>query len=95
MSLVRPSRTTRRLLKIATLGFAGLLAGLLSGCSSNSAAQLLQPRIDTDWQTTSTYASATAVLPPRSAVRSAHARVCSAAPCEQRVAGNRAHHHRM
>jgi hypothetical protein len=95
MSLVPPSRTTRLLLRIAPLGLAGLLAGMLSGCSSNTAAQMLQPRIDPDWQTTSTYASATAILPARSAVRSAHARVCSAAPCEQRVAGNRTHHHRM
>lgn len=29
------SRTTRRLLKIASLGLAGLLAGLLSGCNTS------------------------------------------------------------
>ncbi|WP_260704242.1 hypothetical protein [Edaphobacter flagellatus] len=34
-----PRRTTRRLLKVATLGIAGLVAGLLSGCSSNAAAR--------------------------------------------------------
>jgi hypothetical protein len=30
------SRTTRRLLKVASLGLAGLLAGLLSGCTSSN-----------------------------------------------------------
>jgi uncharacterized lipoprotein len=29
-----PSRTARRLIKLASLGLAGLIAGLLSGCSS-------------------------------------------------------------
>ena len=42
MSVLHPSRITRRLLKIASLGLAGLLAGLLSGCSSNTAARLLR-----------------------------------------------------
>jgi hypothetical protein len=31
-------RTTRRLLKLASLGLAGLLAGLLSGCNASPAA---------------------------------------------------------
>jgi hypothetical protein len=31
----RPARTTRRLLKVASLGLAGLIAGLLGGCSSS------------------------------------------------------------
>src|SRR3954454_21838104 len=31
----RPARTTRRLLKVASLGLAGLLAGLFGGCSSS------------------------------------------------------------
>ena len=31
----RPSRTARRLLKVAGLGVAGLIAGLLAGCSSS------------------------------------------------------------
>jgi hypothetical protein len=32
----KAARTTRRLLKIASLGIAGLIVGLLSGCSSSS-----------------------------------------------------------
>lgn len=39
MSSRKPARTTRRLLKVATLGFTGLLFGLLTGCSSDSAAR--------------------------------------------------------
>lgn len=31
----KPARTTRRLLKVASLGLAGLLVGLLGGCSSS------------------------------------------------------------
>ena len=31
----KAARTTRRLLKLASLGLAGLIAGLLSGCSSS------------------------------------------------------------
>jgi hypothetical protein len=31
----RPSKTTRRLLKVASLGLAGFIAGLLSGCSAS------------------------------------------------------------
>lgn len=31
----RPTRTTRRILKVASLGLAGLIAGLLGGCSSS------------------------------------------------------------
>jgi len=34
----KAARTTRRLLKLASLGIAGLIAGLLSGCSSSPAA---------------------------------------------------------
>jgi hypothetical protein len=97
MSTARPSRATRRILQLASLGLAGLLAGLLTGCSSNTAAQVLSPRVDTDWQTASTYASATAALPPRSAARSAHVRPCLAAPCELTATSSRArsHHHTM
>jgi hypothetical protein len=32
-----PARTKRRLLKVASLGLAGLIAGLLSGCNSADA----------------------------------------------------------
>ena len=38
MTSRKSARTTRRLLKVATLGFAGFLAGFLSGCSSSDAA---------------------------------------------------------
>jgi hypothetical protein len=31
----KPARATRRLLKVASLGLAGLIAGLLGGCSSS------------------------------------------------------------
>ncbi|WP_158943024.1 hypothetical protein [Granulicella sp. S190] len=34
MSFLPAHRTKRRLLKVASLGLAGLLAGLLSGCNS-------------------------------------------------------------
>jgi hypothetical protein len=37
MSSPKTSRTTRRLLQLASLGLAGLLAGLLSGCTSTPA----------------------------------------------------------
>lgn len=36
MPSTKPTRTARRLLKIASLGLAGFLAGLLAGCSSSS-----------------------------------------------------------
>ena len=38
MTSRKPARTARRLLKVATLGIAGLVAGFLSGCSSSDAA---------------------------------------------------------
>jgi hypothetical protein len=63
MSVQHPSRTTRRLLQLASLGLAGLLAGLFSGCSSASAQVDLGSRNDTSWQTPQTYASATAEQP--------------------------------
>jgi hypothetical protein len=39
MSSRKPARTARRLLKVASLGLAGLIAGLLGGCSSDSLAR--------------------------------------------------------
>jgi hypothetical protein len=36
MSSRKPAKTTRRLLKIASLGLAGLVAGLLTGCSTTA-----------------------------------------------------------
>ena len=36
-------RTARRLLKVATLGLAGLLAGLLSGCNASPSAAASVP----------------------------------------------------
>ena len=38
MSSRKPARTTRRLLKVATLGFTGLIVGFLAGCSSSDSA---------------------------------------------------------
>jgi hypothetical protein len=93
MSLLHPSRVTRGLLKIASFGLAGLLAGLLSGC--NSGAPRLQSHNDTDWQTSSTYASATAAYPPHNAARSARNRPCFASPCESQpqTSHARPYHH--
>ena len=43
-----PSRTKRRLLKVASLGLAGLIAGLLSGCNSADASvRTSKPQIAT------------------------------------------------
>jgi hypothetical protein len=86
----------RRIIQLASLGLAGLLAGLLTGCTSSTAARLLNPPNDTDWQTSSTYASATSSLPPASVSRAAHARGCYTAPCALRTETNRPHlsHHR-
>jgi len=36
MSSRKRARTARRILKVASLGLAGLIAGLLAGCSSDS-----------------------------------------------------------
>ncbi|MGD0797592.1 MAG: hypothetical protein ABR910_07695 [Acidobacteriaceae bacterium] len=90
MSRLHPSPSTRRvlprrLLQLTSLCLAGLLAGLLAGCSSDTSAQLLRPHNDTDWQTTSNYASATASLGPNNSVRVPHIRSCEAGPCELRV----------
>jgi hypothetical protein len=74
MSLRHPSRVTCSVLKIASIG----LAGLLAGCNSNTTGL---PHNDTDWQTSSTYASATAALPARNAQRSAHPHPCLSGPC--------------
>ena len=44
-----PSRTKRRLLKVASLGLAGLIAGLLSGCNSADASvRTSKPQISND-----------------------------------------------
>jgi hypothetical protein len=63
MSVPQPSRFTRNALKIASLGLAGLIVGLLSGCSPADSTLSIRPRIDTDWQTSPTYASAVASAP--------------------------------
>jgi hypothetical protein len=91
MSLRHPSTATRRLLQLASLGLAGLVAGLLTGCTSTSAAHLLQSRNDTDWQTSSTYASATAGLSQRAAVHAAQVRPCYGANCDFRPAASHTH----
>ena len=90
MSRRGSSRTTRRILQIASLGLAGLIAGLLSGCSASGIRDFVKPN-DTDWQTSSTYASATTELPPREAVRSPHLHLCSGGPCPVRIETERLH----
>jgi hypothetical protein len=90
MSLLHPSRTTRRLLKLASLGLAGRLAGLLTGCSSNSSRLL--SRNDTYWQPTSSYASATLSISPHSAQRSAHNRPCFDASCQVHMTAGHPHY---
>ncbi len=55
MSSKKASRTARRLLKLASLGLAGLLAGLLSGCTASPEDAVNVPpyaRITNDWQFT-------------------------------------------
>jgi hypothetical protein len=42
----KPARTARRLLKVASLGLAGLVAGLLSGCSTSDIAAHLTSNKD-------------------------------------------------
>lgn len=44
----KPARTARRLLKVASLGLAGLIAGLLAGCSSDSLARFSAWRSSSD-----------------------------------------------
>jgi hypothetical protein len=49
MSFLPASRTKRNLFKIASLGLAGLLAGLLSGCNSADASvRASKPHMSTD-----------------------------------------------
>jgi hypothetical protein len=52
MSFLPASRTKRRLLKVASLGLAGLLVGLLSGCNNATAS------------TSYTHVAADSQLPP-------------------------------
>ncbi|WP_353066741.1 hypothetical protein RBB77_09185 [Tunturibacter psychrotolerans] len=51
MSSLTARRTARRLLKVASLGLAGLLAGLLSGCNATEDS----PNISTTTYTWSTH----------------------------------------
>ncbi|MDP9039209.1 MAG: hypothetical protein M3O02_08050 [Acidobacteriota bacterium] len=88
MSLRHPSRTTLRLLKLASLGLAGLVAGLLTGCSGASGRLGVSPN-DTGWHTSSTYASATSGGSPPSVVRSAHLHLCDGSPCDARLTTER------
>jgi hypothetical protein len=79
MSLIHPSRTARRLIKLASLGLAGLIAGLFTGCTSVN--NKVTSSNDTDWQIPSSYASATATISPRNAERTPHMHMCYGAPC--------------
>jgi hypothetical protein len=91
MSVRRSSTAARRILQLASLGLAGLIAGLLTGCTSASASRFLQPHNDTDWQTSSTYASATAALSSREVAHTTHAHACYGASCDVHSAANRTH----
>jgi hypothetical protein len=82
------SRTTRRVIEIASLALAGLIAGLLAGCSGSSSHVAVAPN-DTGWSTPSTYASAIATMPPRTAIRSARLHLCSGVPCPTPVGAER------
>ena len=44
----KPARTARRILKVASLGLAGLIAGLLAGCTSDSVARFSAWRSGSD-----------------------------------------------
>lgn len=93
MSVLHLSASTpcllRRRLQLTSLSLAGLLAVLLAGCSSGSGTELTSLRNDTDWQTTSSYASANAALGPSNSIRAPRIGSCASAPCELRVSSNR------
>ncbi len=65
MSSRKPRRTIRRIVKVASLGVAGLIAGLLSGCNSADARSLFPARIDTGWQSISLAETPSTVPPSR------------------------------
>ena len=48
MHFLPASRTKRRLLKVASLGLAGLIAGLLSGCSDSHGTTASTPNHSSD-----------------------------------------------
>jgi hypothetical protein len=48
MHFLPASRTKRRLLKVASLGLAGLIAGLLSGCSDSRGTTASTPNHSSD-----------------------------------------------
>jgi len=55
MPSTKPSRTARRLLKLASLGLAGLLAGLIAGCTASPEDAVNVPpyaHISNDWEFT-------------------------------------------
>ena len=49
----KPRRLVSRIVKVASLGVAGLIAGLLSGCNASNPLSLIPPRTDTGWQSIS------------------------------------------
>jgi hypothetical protein len=60
MSTPKPARPShpivRRLVKVASLGIAGLIAGMLSGCSSTAnTLSFMHHRNDASWQASLTY----------------------------------------
>jgi hypothetical protein len=78
----------RRLLQLASLG----LAGVLAGCSADPGPELTSLHNDTDWQMTSGYASAAGAIGPSSSIRSPHLSACLSAPCAVRVSASRVSH---
>ncbi len=84
MRLRRPSRTARPLVQRVPLGLALLFAGVLTGCSG-APSRLSVTHNDTGWQTSSTYASATSEMSPRTAVRSTRVHLCDGAVCSPPV----------
>jgi hypothetical protein len=65
MSFLPTSRTKRNLFKIASLGLAGLLAGLLSGCNSADASvRASKPQMATDAWTPDASQAQRTDLPP-------------------------------
>ncbi len=59
----KPRGFVRRLVKVASLGVAGLIAGLLSGCNSSRPFNLFPARVDTGWQSIS-LAETPGAVPP-------------------------------
>ncbi len=80
----KPRRLIRRLVKVASLGVAGLLAGLLSGCNSTNPLHVFPPRVDSGWQSISLAETPSPVPPSHFESHANHA-------TSQRYLGNAIH----